>query len=167
MERIRPIRWGCLVRIVHALLGVSLVVAVPAACGAGATTGGPSMSVTEARAYQLPGSEHPIIVVGTVANVTGHEDFLTGGSSPLGGRVELSATAGIAVPEPTGVGTGLNDMVKMEFWRIDPGETIHLVVGGGHLTVIGPDRPVASGRTIEVTFTFRRSPPVTVQVPVD
>jgi copper(I)-binding protein len=153
--------------IIRALLGVSLAAAIAAACGSTAVPGGTSMSVTDARAYQLPGSEHPILVVATITNVTGHEDFLTGGSSPLGGRVEISGTKGIALPEPTDVGTGLNDMVKMEFWRIHPGETINLIGGGGHLTVIGPDHPVQSGQSVEITFTFRRSPPVTVQVPVD
>lgn len=153
--------------IIRALLGISLAAVVAAACGSAAAPSGPLMSVTDARAFQLPGSEHPIIVVATITNGTGHEDFLTGGSSPLGGRVEISGTTGIAVPEPTDAGTGLNDMAKMEFWRIEPDETIKLIGGGGHLTVIGPDHPVQSGQSVEITFTFRQSPPVTLQVPVN
>lgn len=144
-----------------------LLAAVVVACGPAAGLPGATMSITDARAYQLPGSEHPILVAATITNTTGHEDFLTGGASSLGGRVQLDGTTGLALPEPTDVGTGLNDMVRMEFWRIGPGETITLAGGGGHLTVIGPSHPAQSGDVISVTFAFRQSPPVTIRVPVD
>ncbi len=150
----------------RAVLGIAVSLVLVAACTTPAPSG-PAMSVTDAHAYQLPGSLHPIIVVATITNATGHEDALVGGSSPVAKRVELSATTGLALPSPTDVGTGMNDMPRMELWRIEPGETITLKGGGGHLTLVGPDHPVQSGQTVEVTFRFRASPPVVVQVPVE
>lgn len=151
------------VRWVSALLAMMLAAS---ACGTPSPTG-PTMSISDARAVQLPGSKHPILVEATITNVTGHEDALVGGSSSITSHVEIDGTSSCcALPAPTDVGTGLNDMIRMEWLPITPGQTLILQGGSGHLTLVDPAHIVEPGQTVDVTFRFQESPPVTLQVRV-
>jgi hypothetical protein len=51
----------------------------------------------------------------------------------------------------------------MPWWRIQAGETITI---SGSLALDGVDPSVTIGQSVEVTFRFETSAPVTIQVPV-
>jgi copper(I)-binding protein len=139
----------------------------PAATGA-ATQQSPAagMTVTEAQAVPIPGFARAVIVTGTIANRTGRDDKLIGGSSPLAAAVGLYATCSCMPPEPTDPVNGIPGLAQMPWVVIEANGTLQLIAGDGEMVLSGLSQPLVAGQTVEVTFMFAYADPVTVQVPV-
>jgi copper(I)-binding protein len=118
------------------------------------------MLITRATATLLTGSTRSIRIYATITNASGADDRLLGTSSPVAASGGLYAwPACTAAPGGLPCGT----RAPMPWWRIQAGETIEL---SGSLVLDGVEPSVANGQTVQVTFRFETSAPVTIQVPV-
>ena len=118
------------------------------------------MAITQAKTTLSTGSNRSIRIYATITNATGADDRLLGASSPVaasGGRYAWPGCT--AAPGALPCGT----RAPMPWWLIQAGETMSL---NGYLVLDGVDQSVANGQTIQVTFRFETSAPVTIQIPV-
>jgi copper(I)-binding protein len=164
----------------------ALIAVLLGACSAAATLPGSAVATASGAAvkatsgmvaenvqveyYSLTG---PISIAADITNVTGRDDALVGASSPAARTAGLFATSG-CMPEPSptagscgsaapGIPAG---KIPMNFWGITSNATIHLRSGAGEILLIDLVDPVVSGQSIDVTFKFQNSPPLTVQVQI-
>jgi copper(I)-binding protein len=118
------------------------------------------MLITQATATLLTGSTRSLRIYAAITNASGVDDRLLGASSPVAASGGLYAwPACTAAPGGFPCGT----RVPMPWWRIQAGETITI---SGSLALDGVDPSVTTGQSVEVTFRFETSAPVTIQVPV-
>jgi copper(I)-binding protein len=122
------------------------------------------MLVTDAQARPISGSGNPVSVTAVITNRTDSNDKLLSASSPIASTGGLYATCA-CWPVPTD-DTGLANKSRMRWWAIAITETIQLRAGDGEVILDGLAKPLVPGQTIEVTFEFAVSPPVTITVPV-
>lgn len=116
--------------------------------------------ITQATATLLTGSTRSLRIYAAITNASGVDDRLLGASSPVAASGGLYAwPACTAAPGGLPCGT----RVPMPWWRIQAGETITI---SGSLALDGVDPSVTIGQSVEVTFRFETSAPVTIQVPV-
>jgi copper(I)-binding protein len=139
--------------------------ASPVATGAGTQSPAQGMTITDAQALPIAGVTNPVIVTATIANGTGRDDKLLGGSSPVAAAVGLYGTCGCS-PAPTDPVTGIPGVAPFPWWLIKANETIQLRAGDGEMVLSGLSQPLVAGQTVEVTFKFAYAAPVTVQIPV-
>ena len=90
-------------------------------------------------------------------NRSHQDDALTAATSPQAERVELHRT------ERDG---NRMSMVKMEAIDLPADQAVVLEPGGRHLMFKGLKGAFNPGDTVDVTLTFRRADPVTLQMPV-
>jgi copper(I)-binding protein len=117
-----------------------------------------AITAAELTAYPIAGMEDLVFIAGSLTNTSAEPDTLLGGTSAIG-RVEISGTSGCA--------DGTSGRITLPQWRIDPGETIHLVVGSGHLTITGAKTLPQRGTEMSMTLTFARAGAVPVTVAVE
>jgi copper(I)-binding protein len=174
-----PVGTLAVVAAIVAVVALASMVARPQVLPPGASTGhttGPASAapstaqaggivVENVHAGAYPGG---IWVTATITNRTGTETALTGLSSPVAKTGGHYATCACTwAPDDPARPTGpLAGKLLMPFERLLPGETIELRSGDGEGILTDLIQPVEAGQTIEVTFIFSNSPPVTVSVVV-
>ncbi len=137
------------------VLGLITASALAAGCTSGASPS-PSGAMTVEGAWARPsmGVAGAGAAYLLLTNETGSHDALVGASSPAAATVEIHETmAG---------DSGMMGMQPVEKIFVPAGGTVELKPGGYHLMLIDLTQPLQAGKTIELTLTFEKAPPVTV-----
>jgi copper(I)-binding protein len=144
-------------------LVLSLVVALPLACGKGEPPGPPSLAVEEhwARATPLvtegggPGANSAVYLM--VRNAGGTPDKLLGGATAVAAAAELHESR---------LEDGVMRMRRVDGVEIPPGGQVVLEPGGLHLMLVGLTEPLTEGDTLTLFLDFELSGRLEILVPV-
>ena len=87
----------------------------------------------------------------------GGNDALLAVSAP-GARVELHETMSMGGTGAMGAMTGMRPIARV---ALPAGDAVRFTPGGKHLMIFGLDPKLKKGGTVNLTFRFRKAPPVT------
>jgi copper(I)-binding protein len=122
------------------------------------STGGPSLTVSEAWVREAPMTDRPGAAYLVIANSGGQADALVGASSPAAASVEVHETVAAA--------SGMTAMHPVERIEVPAGGSVRLEPGGYHLMLMGLKDPLVGGETVQLDLQFERAGTLSVQAVV-
>jgi periplasmic copper chaperone A len=143
-----------------AVIGLSLIVVVVAACSAAGsgTAGTGKLTVTDAWARPAPKTDLAGAAYLKITNGTGQADALLGVTTPVARSPELHETTADA--------SGVMAMHPVERIEIPAGQTVELKPGSFHVMLIDLTGEFAAGSKIELTLLFEKAGSITVSAEV-
>lgn len=155
-------------RLAARLTAVALAIPLLAACGGAGPSGG--IAVTDAWARASSKTAAAAAAYLTIANEGTAADALRGATSDVATTVEIHETMAMDAPASTdgegGMDGGMMGMRPVGRLAIPAGATVRLEPGGYHLMLIGLERELEVGATIEIILTFEEAGEITVEAEV-
>lgn len=142
--------------VIEIAAAAALTVASILASAVGAKAGDLSVTHAYARASASPAAKAATVYV-TVANAGAGDDRIVAVSTPVARAAMLHRTA------------MSGDVMKMEHVEsvaVPANAAVEMAPGGLHVMLMGLAAPLKEGETLQLTLTFEKSEPVTVDVPV-
>jgi copper(I)-binding protein len=118
------------------------------------------LRVTELEAHWWPSGKY-MTITATITNASQSSVKLVGVKSSIAGLAGIYATTDCASPDS---GNELCGKQVMPFWRIDPGESVHLRSGAGEIILGEFTTAVESGESIKLSLEFDGRPAVDLTV---